>query len=109
MQLDPARAPFAATGAATGASTASAAISKVPEGFQLYYVGTERSWTAARVALKFAKVTQDGDGEGFLKIDRLLPNLLAAAVAASSHARFSFLDMRASCHDRCCCPASRDV
>ena len=71
MQLDPARAPFAATSAATGASTASAAISKVPEGFQLYYVGTERSWTAARVALKFAKVTQDGDGEGFLKIDRL--------------------------------------
>ena len=71
MQLDPARAPFAATSAATGASTASAAISKVPEGFQLYYVGTERSWTAARAALKFAKVTQDGDGEGFLKIDRL--------------------------------------
>ena len=88
MQLDPARAPFAATSAATGASTASAAISKVPEGFQLYYVGTERSWTAARAALKFAKVTQDGGGEGFLKIDRLLPNLLAAAVAASSHARF---------------------
>jgi hypothetical protein len=29
------------------------------------------SSTAARAALKFAKVTQDGDGEGFLKIDRL--------------------------------------
>jgi hypothetical protein len=71
VQLDPTRAPLAATSAATGASTASAAISKVPEGFQLYYVGTERSWTAARAALKFAKVTQDGDGEGFLKIDRL--------------------------------------
>jgi hypothetical protein len=46
-------------------------IYAVPGGFQLCYIGTERSWRYARAAVSFARVTLDCDGEGFLMIDRL--------------------------------------
>lgn len=38
----------------------------VPEGFQMFIMGcgSMRKWTAAKQALAFAKVTQDGDDEG---------------------------------------------
>jgi hypothetical protein len=49
------------------------------EGFQIYYRGaaefeepsTSRGWTFAKEAMSFAKVTQDGDMEGMLFLDRL--------------------------------------
>jgi hypothetical protein len=49
------------------------------EGFQIYYRGAEefgeptttRGWTFAKEAMPFAKVTQDGDAEGMLFLDRL--------------------------------------
>ena len=39
----------------------------------LFYVVAESgtAWTYAKRALKFAEVTQDGDEEGFLRLDRL--------------------------------------
>jgi hypothetical protein len=44
----------------------------VPEGFQLYCVcESPRAWTYAKRALSFAEVTQDGDEEGMLIMDRL--------------------------------------
>jgi hypothetical protein len=44
----------------------------VPEGFQLYCVCESRkAWTYAKRALAFARVTQDGDEEGMLIMDRL--------------------------------------
>lgn len=45
----------------------------VPEGFQIMVMGSEtaRQWTAAKKALAFAKLTQDGDDEGGLILDRL--------------------------------------
>jgi hypothetical protein len=45
----------------------------VPGGFQLMVTGCEtaRQWTAAKKALAFAKVTQDGDEEGGLMLGRL--------------------------------------
>jgi hypothetical protein len=47
-------------------------IYAVPEGFQLYYVCESRkAWTYAKRALSFARVTQDGDEEGMLIMDRL--------------------------------------
>ena len=45
-------------------------IYAVPEGFQLYYSGTERTWPNVKRALSFARVTQDGDGEGCFILDR---------------------------------------
>jgi hypothetical protein len=49
------------------------------EGFQIYFRGaaefeepsTSRGWTFAKEAMPFAKVTQDGDMEGLLFLDRL--------------------------------------
>lgn len=49
------------------------------EGFQLYFRGaaefdepsSSRGWTFAKEAMSFAKVTQDGDEEGMLFLDRL--------------------------------------
>jgi hypothetical protein len=49
------------------------------EGFQLYFRGapefeetlTSQGWTWAKKALSFCRVTQDGDTEGFLFLDRL--------------------------------------
>jgi hypothetical protein len=49
------------------------------EGFQIYYRGagefeepsTSRGWTFAKEAMSFAKVTQEGDMEGLLFLDRL--------------------------------------
>jgi hypothetical protein len=47
-------------------------IYAVPEGFQLYCVCESRkAWTYAKRALSFAVVTQDGDEEGMLIMDRL--------------------------------------
>lgn len=51
------------------------------EGFQLYFRGAARdeepsdtkAWTWAKKALGFCKITNDGDGEGMLFLDRL-PN-----------------------------------
>jgi hypothetical protein len=51
----------------------------VPEGFQLYYRGapefeepsTSKGWTWAKKELSFCRVTQDGDEEGMLILDRL--------------------------------------
>jgi hypothetical protein len=42
----------------------------MPRGYQLFFGGTARSWTYAKRALSFARVIQDGDGEGFLFLDR---------------------------------------
>lgn len=49
------------------------------EGFQIYFRGaaefeeptTSRGWTFVKDAMPFAKVTQDGDMEGLLFLDRL--------------------------------------
>lgn len=42
------------------------------EGFYFYCdPGSVRSWNSAKKALSFAKVTQDGDFDGFLFLDRL--------------------------------------
>jgi hypothetical protein len=54
-------------------------IYAVPGGFQLYFRGapefeeltSSQSWTWGKKALAFAKVTNDGDGEGMLFLDRL--------------------------------------
>jgi hypothetical protein len=43
----------------------------VPEGFQIFFSGTARSWPYAKKAMNFARVSQDGDEEGFLLLDRL--------------------------------------
>jgi hypothetical protein len=44
----------------------------VPGGFQFYCApGSTRAWTFAKRAMSFAKVTQDGDEEGILFLDRL--------------------------------------
>jgi hypothetical protein len=43
----------------------------VPEGFQIYFIGTARSWTYAKAALSLARLTQDRDEEGFIVLDRL--------------------------------------
>jgi hypothetical protein len=42
----------------------------VPGGYQLFFGGKARSWTYAKRALSFARVTQNGDEEGFLFLDR---------------------------------------
>jgi hypothetical protein len=43
-----------------------------PEGFQLFVMTeTARAWTAAKKALGFAKVCNDGDEEGAFILDRL--------------------------------------
>jgi hypothetical protein len=36
----------------------------LPDGFQIVFLGTARSWGYAKKAMSFAKVTQDGDEEG---------------------------------------------
>ena len=54
-------------------------IYAVPGGFQLYFRGasefeeptSSQGWTWCKKALAFAKVTNDGDGEGMLFLDRL--------------------------------------
>jgi hypothetical protein len=44
----------------------------VPGGFHFYCVcASAKAWTYAKRALSFAKVTQDGDEEGMLFLDRL--------------------------------------
>jgi hypothetical protein len=35
------------------------------------FIGSSRSWTAAKARLAFCRVTQDGDDEGTLRLDRL--------------------------------------
>jgi hypothetical protein len=41
-----------------------------PEGFYLYCApGSARAWGFAKKALDFCTVTQDGDDEGFLRLD----------------------------------------
>lgn len=43
-----------------------------PEGFQIFVKAASRqAWTWAKKALVFAAVTQDGDDEGILLLDRL--------------------------------------
>jgi hypothetical protein len=57
------------------------------EGFQIYYRGAEefgepstsRGWTFAKEAMSFCRVTQDGDSEGLLFLDRL-PTLPEAEI-----------------------------
>jgi hypothetical protein len=51
----------------------------VAGGFQLYVALSPRAWGFARKALSFCRVTQDGDGEGMLFLDRL-PAALEAEV-----------------------------
>lgn len=47
-------------------------IYATPEGFYLYCdPGSARAWTFAKRALSFCRVTQDGDEDGFLLLDRL--------------------------------------
>jgi hypothetical protein len=47
-------------------------IYAVPEGFQIMVMGwTTKGWNAAKKALTFAKVTQDGDEEGGVLLNRL--------------------------------------
>jgi hypothetical protein len=48
-------------------------IYAVPEGFQIMVMGCEtvRQWTNAKKVLAFATVTQNGDSEGGLILDRL--------------------------------------
>jgi hypothetical protein len=47
-------------------------VHAVPGGFQLYCVcETKQAWTWAKKGMAFAKVTQDGDEEGMLFMDRL--------------------------------------
>lgn len=50
-------------------------IYAVPEGFQMFVTGcgSPRAWTAAKKALSFAEVTQDGDDEGGM-IFKILPD-----------------------------------
>jgi hypothetical protein len=50
-----------------------------PEGFYLFFTGTPREWTYTERVMSFAKVTQDGDDEGFLLMRRL-PTADEAAV-----------------------------
>src|SRR4029077_584757 len=55
-------------------------IYAVPEGFQIFVMGwSTNGWNRAKKALEFAKVTQDGDDEGGLILDRL-PNEAEAAL-----------------------------
>jgi hypothetical protein len=44
------------------------------------FLGTARSWGFAKIALGFAKVTQDGDGEGALFMTRLPTEREASAI-----------------------------
>jgi hypothetical protein len=47
-------------------------IYAVPEGFQIFVMGwTSRGWNAAKKALAAADLTNDGDDEGALFLDRL--------------------------------------
>jgi hypothetical protein len=47
-------------------------ISAVPGGFQVYVIAdSKQAWTWAKKSLAFAQVTQDGDDEGMLFLDRL--------------------------------------
>jgi hypothetical protein len=50
-----------------------------PEGFYLFFTRTPREWTYTERVMGFAKVTQDGDDEGFLLMRRL-PTADEAAV-----------------------------
>jgi hypothetical protein len=45
-------------------------IFAVPDGFQIYFGSTPRAWGFAKAAMAFAKVTQDGEGDGILVLDR---------------------------------------
>jgi hypothetical protein len=52
----------------------------IPEGFQLFVTTeTARAWTAAKKALSFASVCNDGDEEGAFILDRL-PTFVIAPV-----------------------------
>jgi hypothetical protein len=55
-------------------------IYAVPEGFQIYFCGTVRSWGFTKKAIGFAKATQDGDGDGCLILGRLLTRTEAAII-----------------------------
>jgi hypothetical protein len=89
-------------------------------GFQMFVApGSPRAWTAAKKALAFAAVTQDGDEEGMLFLDRLptaaegktirgylgirkRTEVVAAPSEAQTAARASFADRRRrkdSAHD----------
>lgn len=51
-----------------------------PEGFYIYHdAGSKQAWTWAKKTLAFCKVTQDGDEEGMLLLDRL-PDPMEAEV-----------------------------
>jgi hypothetical protein len=53
----------------------------VPGGFQLYCIcESKQAWTWAKKKLAFASVTQDGDEEGCLFMDRLPTENEAAAI-----------------------------
>jgi hypothetical protein len=53
----------------------------IPEGFQLYVTTGERplKWTWIRKKLAFCRLTQDGDDEGCLTLDRL-PTMAEGAI-----------------------------
>lgn len=43
-----------------------------PEGFYIFHdAGSKRGWANAKWEMRFCKVTQDGDDEGFLFLDHL--------------------------------------
>jgi hypothetical protein len=51
------------------------------EGFQIFVLGwSTKGWNLAKEALAFAKVTQDGDDEGGLILDRLPDEAEAALI-----------------------------
>lgn len=54
----------------------------VPEGFQIFVLGcgSARKWGAAKKALAFAKITQDGDNEGGMIFSGLPTPAQAASI-----------------------------
>jgi hypothetical protein len=53
----------------------------VPGGFAIYVMGwTTRGWNRAKAALSFARLTNDGDDEGALLLDRFPTKSEAQAI-----------------------------
>jgi hypothetical protein len=42
----------------------------IPGGYRIIFLGSPRAWSFAKAAFDFATVTQDGDGEGVLRMER---------------------------------------
>jgi hypothetical protein len=56
-------------------------VYRLPEGFYLYCdPGSARAWGFVKKALDFCKLMQDGDGDGYLFLDRLPTSAEAALI-----------------------------